>query len=256
MWVMSKRPRKGTGNIDSLISKGKGLSLSFLPDSNKLSITVKTMKTMKNNGLDEDLEGINSTKVGLRQGIWNYIVLSIKNRELELYINGKLSEKVALSTKPKLSYSKLSIGGFDGLIRNVQMSNYVDKNLQTRSVHPDAKLNKIIRGMWKQAGCLNNPIPPNNPNKYANWKKLLKDGKHDEVKAEIQNIKAKADQGDQKMQNICYGKFTASMINKLAEKEKLIQYTLDQQAKSAISGDGICGLDDKDKYVRCWSCQI
>ena len=231
-WLITDRPQNGTGNWDRIFLKGtqdkdRAPAMWFRPDSNSLHMPMRTL-----NKANEWGEGIIKSNFAFPLNEWHHVALTLNNRIQTLYIDGQQSDQSTLSDAPVYTISPLSIGGFGGQIINFQFSNYAMTQEQIQIAmgsNPDEPYNKMIRQIWKDAGCLNNPIPENQPNKFPEWKNYLKNDQKSRVEGLINDIKKRADAGDTDMQKLCYGAFTAGMLEKLSEKDKLIQYSLDQQ---------------------------
>lgn len=231
-WIFSKRSPNGTGNYDTIFFKGnqpsdKSPSMSFLPLNNRFNAYIRTNNTSYPTG-----EGISSSNYVLPTNQWHHIALTLQNKIQTLYIDGQKTNQITLSNTPVYTDSPMNIGGFDGQMINFQLSNFSmtpEQIILAMGNHPNEPYNQIIKQIWTNTGCLTNPVPNNEPNKYPEWINLIKNNSQTQVQNQILNIKNKADKGDKQMQQLCYGQFTAGMLDKLAEKDQLIQYTLQQQ---------------------------
>ena len=182
---------------------------------------------------------------------WHHVALTLKHKIQTLYIDSQQKNQVTLSDYPIYTISPLAVGGFTGQLYNFQFSNYAMTQEQVKIAmgqHPDETYNDTIRQIWRNTGCLSNPIPEDQPNKYPEWKTLIKNDQKSRVEGIIQSIKKKADDGDKKTQQVCYGKFTAGMLDKLAEREKLLQYTLEKE-KDGVKCLPVAPFDCKQKTI-------
>ena len=234
-WLKTTRPQNGTGNLDQIFLKGnnstdKAPAMWFHPENNTLHMPIRTKNTAHARG-----EGITQSNFLIPINEWHHVTLTLKDLVQTLYIDGQQVNQVTLSDAAVFNVSPMTVGGFEGQLVNFQFSNFsmtTDQVIIAMGTHPDEQYNLIIRQIWKDSGCLNNPIPENQPNKYAEWKNLIKNDQKSRVEGIIREIKKKADSGDKQMQELCYGKFTAGMLEKLAEKDQLIQYSLEQQKQA------------------------
>ncbi len=231
-WLMTNRQPNGTGNWDQIFLKGnssleRAPAMWFHPDSNALHMPIRTKNKANTWG-----EGIITSNYIFPLNEWHHVALTLKDKVQTLYIDSQQKNQMTLSDYPIYTISPLAVGGFTGQLYNFQFSNYAMTQEQVKIAmgqYPDEPYNAIIRQIWRDAGCLSNPIPDDQPNKYPEWKTLIKNDQKSRVEGIIRSIKKKADDGDKKTQEICYGKFTAGMLDQLAEREKLLQYTLEKQ---------------------------
>lgn len=233
-WLYNGRPQNGTGQYDEIFFKGnqsadRAPAMWFMPNSNALNMPIHTKNQAYPWG-----EGILTSTYIVPQNEWHHVALTLSDKIQTLYIDGKQKDQVTLSDAAIFTVSPMSIGGFTGQLYNFQFSNYSmtgEQIIIAMGQHPDEQYNQVIRQIWKDAGCLTNVIPPDQPNAMPEWRNYVKNDQTSRVEGLIREIKVKADGGDKKLQEMCYGKFTAGMLDKLAEKDQLIKYTIEKQEK-------------------------
>ena len=230
-WLLTNRPPNGTGLWDQIFLKGiqsadRAPGMWFHPNSNNLHMPIKT----KNKAFPWG-EGIIQSNFVFRPNEWHHVGLTLNDKVQTLYIDGKQSDQFTLSDSAVFMVSPLTIGGYTGQIKNFQFSNFAmtqNQIINSMGPNPDSQYDKTIQKIWKDTGCLTD-IRQNENNMLPQWITYLKNDQKSRVEGDIQGIKKKADGGDKKQQELCYGKFTTGMISKLAEKDNLIKYALEKQ---------------------------
>lgn len=231
-WLYTTRPINGNGQWNEIFLRGnqsidRAPGMWFSPDKNTLHMPLHTKNQAYTWG-----EGILNSTFVFPPNEWHHVGLTLSDKVETLYIDGKQTDQATLSDSVIFTVSPMSIGGFPGQLYNFQFSNYAMNNDQivvAMGQHPDEQYNQIIRKIWKDAGCLTNVIPFEQPNLMPEWRNYVKNDQTSRVEGLIREIRVKADAGDKKLQEMCYGKFTAGMLDKLAEKDQLIKYTIEKQ---------------------------
>jgi hypothetical protein len=231
-WIQTTRPTTGTGQLDRIFFKGiqdsdRAPAMWWTAKSNKLSMPFRTNNQAQTNG-----EGIQESSFAIPPNEWHHVALTLRDKIQTLYYDGKQMDQVTLSDKVIFIPSPLSIGGFLGQMANFQFSNFAMEPSQIQMVmgqHPDEIYNRVIRQIWRETGCLTDPIPPGEPFKFPEWKTLIKTDQRSRVEGQIAEIKKTADNGNKANLELCYGKFTAGMLGKLAEKDQVIKFALEKQ---------------------------
>lgn len=227
-WLYQTRAPNGNGQWTEIFVKGdRAPGMWFLPDSNALNMPIRTKNQAYPSG-----EGILTSTYQVPANEWHHVALTLADRVETLYIDGKQTDQATLSDSAVFTISPMSIGGFPGQLYNFQLSNYAMSIEQIQSLmgtNPDEIYNQTIRKIWKDTGCLTNIIPFETPNAMPEWRTYVKNDQTSRVEGLIREIKTNADNGDKKLQELCYGKFTAGMLDKLSEKDQLIKYTLEKQ---------------------------
>jgi hypothetical protein len=105
------------GNSSSYPNRAPGVWIH--PNSNMIRVYMNTMKTL--------LEFVDIDNIPLRK--WVHLVITIKNRDLLIYINGYLKIRKELSSLPRQNYGDVWVnmyGGFEGYLAKLQ---YFDRAL-------------------------------------------------------------------------------------------------------------------------------
>jgi hypothetical protein len=130
------------GNSSSYPNRAPGVWIH--PTSNAIRIYMNTMKEM--------LEYVDIDNIPLRK--WVHMVIIVKNRSLNIYINGFLKIRKELSSLPRQNYGNVWInlfGGFDGYLSELQ---YFD-----HAVEPEEINNMVLKGPSKGA-CIDTKEKP------------------------------------------------------------------------------------------------
>jgi hypothetical protein len=130
------------GNSSSYPNRAPGVWIH--PTNNAIRIYMNTMKEM--------LEYVDIDNIPLRK--WVHMVIIVKNRSLNVYINGFLKIRKELSSLPRQNYGNVWInlfGGFDGYLSELQ---YFD-----HAVEPEEINSMVIKGPSK-GSCIDTKERP------------------------------------------------------------------------------------------------
>ncbi len=130
------------GNSSSYPNRAPGVWIH--PTNNSIRIYMNTMKEM--------LEYVDIDNIPLRK--WVHMVIIVKNRSLNVYINGFLKIRKELTSLPRQNYGNVWInlfGGFDGYLSELQ---YFD-----HAVEPEAINDMVIKGPSK-GSCIDTKEKP------------------------------------------------------------------------------------------------
>lgn len=109
----------GKGNGISLVNNGPGLYLSSMADNqNKLHVVMDSVNPSDGPSII-DIDGLPFNK-------WFHVVIRVKNKILDVYVNGTIASRQVMNFVPKQNYNDINIcqnGGFDGLLSNLQYHN-------------------------------------------------------------------------------------------------------------------------------------
>jgi Concanavalin A-like lectin/glucanases superfamily len=123
----------GNGGI-SLVNNGPGLYLSSLVDGQNVLHVVMDSVDISSGPTIIDVDGVPFNK-------WFNVVIRVKNKIIDVYINGTISHRKIMDFVPKQNYNDINIcqnGGFDGLLSNLQ---YYDSAISA----PEINL-MVVRG--------------------------------------------------------------------------------------------------------------
>jgi len=223
-WLYLKRPINGTGNIDQLFLKGNDKS------DNSIGIYMNDMSnTLKI--IVNSAEIIPKSTTILNTNSWTHIALNISDTNLKLYINGLITDQLTLPNTPVYNNEPVYIGGVEGEIYNLQMSNFDMDEDQIKTImgyNPDMKYLNIINNMWKKIGCIT-PLDISSKNTYK-WIELLKTNNVSEISSQMSSIISSANTGDKNALYTCFGDYTAKLKEELDKKEELLKYTLTEDS--------------------------
>jgi hypothetical protein len=130
------------GNSSSYPNRAPGVWIH--PTNNAIRIYMNTMKEM--------LEYVDIDNIPIRK--WIHMVIIVKNRSLNVYINGFLKIRKELSSLPRQNYGNVWInlfGGFDGYLSELQ---YFD-----HAVEPEEINNMVLKGPSK-GSCIDTKEKP------------------------------------------------------------------------------------------------
>ena len=230
-WVKTDRPNDGNKKWDQIFRKGvletdRSPSMWYHTDSNHLHVMMSTKGGAKWG------DGISKTKFKAKSGIWYHYAMVVKDRSVNVYINGELSDSATLPGPIVLTISPLMIGGFQGELKDFKYSNFAWTPSDVKSSmgnHPEHKQHLTIKKMWTDQGCMSDPSQ-GDWSSIASWSSFLKAGQEDQLRLLMKRLKAKADKGDQKAQLQCYGPEGSKLYQRLRKKERLLKFALDEQS--------------------------
>ena len=130
IWKGSSRPANSGGNIYSP-------AIALGPTTNDLFVYTTTTST-------SSPESCNVSNIPLRK--WVHIGYVLNNRNVDIYVNGKLERSCALTGVPKLVNDPISIcpdGGFYGNIARVQYFSYALSPQQIATIYSDGPLASV-----------------------------------------------------------------------------------------------------------------
>lgn len=106
----------GKGNGISLVNNGPGLYLSSMVNNqNKLHVVMDSVNPSDGPSII-DIDGLPFNK-------WFHVVIRVKNKILDVYVNGTIANRQVMNFVPKQNYNDINIcqnGGFDGQLSNLQ----------------------------------------------------------------------------------------------------------------------------------------
>jgi hypothetical protein len=227
-WIFSERDNNGTKKEEMIFRKGGGSNekapaMTFAPDSNNVFALVSA-ESGKYYGESIKLQD------PLAKNVWYHIALVLKDRQFTVYINGKLRNQKTLPGKVNYNNGPIKIGTFEGKIMNFAFSNYALNSNEVANQmgrHPDHSFQLEVKKLWNEVGCISNPFK--DPTANSDWIELVKTGNQSKLEDKFKALKKKADEGDKKIQEQCFGKFASSLYNKLQNKDKLLKYALDKE---------------------------
>jgi hypothetical protein len=112
-----KKNQAGNGDGGmSLVNNGPGLYLSSLTNQQNILHVVMDSVNIESGPTIIDVDGVPFNK-------WFNIVIRVKNKVIDVYINGTISHRKSMTFVPKQNYNDINIcqnGGFDGQLSNLQ----------------------------------------------------------------------------------------------------------------------------------------
>jgi hypothetical protein len=126
-WIFIENQYDGQQVKTTLLNRGDSFKVSYRSFNNQLLISVNTLLEPMIRGSNNVQECIVDNKIILQK--WNQVLISMKNRTLDVYINGKLSNSFVLLNVPNLpSNSNWSLlndpNTFYGMLSSIRYFNY------------------------------------------------------------------------------------------------------------------------------------
>jgi len=235
LWFNSQRPITGTGNDEPIVQYGEE-GIFFYSDKN-------AVYTKSNTG---DV-GIDQGNYSVPVDQWIHVAYVVKEENASLYFNGKKTATKALGKKEIKhdSFAMIKLGGFNGMLGNVQFSNYGWSELEIKNAlisNPIKGAMDKVRDEFKKAGCPADPIDPTNPyvdNYNSSWITFSTKNEDAKLTQSITDFKKLADEGittedviKLKLAEKCFGKDDASTRVELSRNKKMLKEA--ETAKDSI----------------------
>lgn len=240
-WIQSRGATKKWQSIFVIgtSEKDKSFGMWITPKGNLFS-TVRTF--------GGSINGHKEIKYKVMDSVWYHVVEVFSGKTQMVYING---QRVANIDHPReLDYSivPITIGGFDGTIKDFRYHNYALSNNEVRAqmgIHPDYEEHDVVQKIWHDQGCVTNLF--DDPEEHTDLVTLIKNDNKSSVVSKLKSIQVSAHKGDKKKLIQCYGPYASELFRKLQKSRELLQHTLgNEQGKKCLP---IAPFTCKDKAI-------